>query len=123
MEQFGFFEVDTVDQCRSTGRGDCVSTLNLTGMHTGWVHTLTTRTNARTHIRHAVNHALEVTGIVFDSGSECIDQDMATWAAERAVNVTRSRTCQKKTKRLWCANGTSVDVTTPPHIARPATRQ
>lgn len=65
-------------------------------MHTGWVHTLTTRTNARTHTRHAVNPALEVTGIVFDSGSEFINEDVATWAAERAVNVTRSRTYQEK---------------------------
>lgn len=96
----GFFEVDTVAHCGPTVKGEFVRTLNLTDMHTGWVHTVSIRNNAHIHIRHAVDHALEaipfeVTGMDFDNGSEFINHDMVTWAAERDIYFTRSRPYKK----------------------------
>lgn len=96
----GFFEVDTVAHCGPTMKGEFVRTVNLTDMHTGWVHTVSIRNNAHVHIRFAVDHALdaipfEVTGMDFDNGSEFINHDMVTWAAERDIYFTRSRPYKK----------------------------
>src|SRR5690625_3821517 len=42
----GFFEVDTVAHCGPTGKGEFARTVNLTCVHTGWVHTSSVRNNA-----------------------------------------------------------------------------
>ena len=81
-------------------KGGFVRTVKLTDMHTGWVYTVSIRNNTHTHVRYAVDHALdaipfEVTGMDFDTGSEFIDHDIVTWAAERAINFTRSKLYKK----------------------------
>jgi hypothetical protein len=96
----GFFEVDTVAHCGPSLKGEFVRSLNMTDMFTGWVHTHSIRNNAHIHIRHAVDTAVEmipfeVTGMDFDNGSEFINYDMVSWAAERDIYFTRSRPYKK----------------------------
>ena len=96
----GFLAVDPLAHCGPTRKGEFVRTVNLTDMHTGWVHTVSIRNNVHVHIRFAVDHALdaipfEVTGMDFDNGSEFINHDMVTWAAERDIYFTRSRPYKK----------------------------
>jgi len=86
----GFFEVDTVAHCGPVLKGEFARTLNLTDMHTGWVHPISIRNNAHVHIRAAITAALEgipfeVTGMDFDNGSEFINHDLIGWAAERDI--------------------------------------
>lgn len=54
----GFFEGDTVAHCGPTLRGEFARTLNLTCVHTGWVHTTSVRNNARVHTLGAMNSAV-----------------------------------------------------------------
>jgi len=96
----GFFEVDTVAHCGPVLKGEFARTLNLTDMHTGWVHPISIRNNAHVHIRAAITAALEgipfeVTGMDFDNGSEFINHDLIGWAAERDIYFTRSRPYKK----------------------------
>ncbi|WP_205529077.1 integrase catalytic domain-containing protein [Microbacterium halotolerans] len=96
----GFFEGDTVAHCGPTLKGEFCRTLNLTGMHTGWVFTRSVRNNAHLHILASLGEALEqipfeVTGLDFDNGSEFINHDVIDWAAGRKIFFTRSRPYRK----------------------------
>src|SRR5699024_10644122 len=54
-----FFERDTVAGCGPTLMCEFARSLNLTDMHSGWVHTRAIRNNAHTHIRAVIVTALE----------------------------------------------------------------
>lgn len=67
----GFFEVDTVAHCGPTSKGEFARTVNLTCVHTGWVHTRSIRNNAHVHILGALQAAVDavpfaVSGLDFD---------------------------------------------------------
>src|SRR5699024_11541986 len=96
----GFFEGDTVAHCGPTLKGEFARSLNLTDMHTGWVHTRSIRNNAPGHIHSAMDTALdetpyEVTGADFDNGSEFINHEMIEWADCREIYFTRSQPDKK----------------------------
>ena len=96
----GFFEGDTVAHCGPTLRGEFARTVNLTCVHTGWVHTRSIRNNAHVHVLSVLQEAVEqipfeVVGLDFDNGSEFINHDVINWAADRQIFFTRSRPYHK----------------------------
>lgn len=96
----GFFEGDTVAHCGPTLIGEFARSLNLTDMHTGWVYTRAIRNNARIHMLAALELGFGtipylVTGLDFDNGSEFINHDVLSWAADKEVFFTRGRPYKK----------------------------
>ncbi len=81
-------------------KGEFARTVNLTGVHTGWIFTRTVRNNAHAHILSALTAAVtevpfEVTGLDFDNGSEFLNKAVIAWAGEREIFFTRSRPYKK----------------------------
>lgn len=96
----GFFEVDTVAHCGPTLKGEFARTVNLTCVHTGWVHTRSVRNNAHVHVLGALQTAIEqvpfaVSGPDFDNGSEFLNRAVIQWAAGADIYFTRSRPYKK----------------------------
>ena len=96
----GFFEVDTVAHCGPTSKGEFARTVNLTCVHTGWVHTRSIRNNAHVHILGALQAAVdavpfEVSGLDFDNGSEFLNHQVVNWAGQGGIYFTRSRPYKK----------------------------
>ncbi|WP_235985018.1 transposase family protein [Actinomyces trachealis] len=68
----------------------------MTGMLTGWTFTRSIRNNAETHIKAALDQAVDdipfpITGMDFDNGSELINHGVVKWAADRDIYLTRGR--------------------------------
>jgi hypothetical protein len=96
----GFFEGDTVAHCGPTLKGEFARTVNLTDVHLGWVFTRSVRNNAQVHVLTALKTGVqvipfEVTGLDFDNGSEFLNHDVITWAAQMEIFFTRSRPYKK----------------------------
>jgi hypothetical protein len=96
----GFFEGDTVAHCGPTLKGEFARTVNLTDVHLGWVFTRSVRNNAQVHVLSALKAGVtvipfEVTGLDFDNGSEFLNHDVITWAAQMQIFFTRSRPYKK----------------------------
>jgi hypothetical protein len=96
----GFFEGDTVAHCGPTLKGEFARTVNLTDVHLGWVFTRSVRNNAQVHVLSALKAGVtvipfEVTGLDFDNGSEFLNHDVITWAAQMEIFFTRSRPYKK----------------------------
>ena len=96
----GFFEVDTVAHCGPTLKGEFARTLTLTDVVTGWVQLEAMRNNARKHVRAALDAAVDsipgqVQGLDCDNGSELINHDVVSWAANRDIFFTRARPYRK----------------------------
>ena len=96
----GFFEVDTVAHCGPTLKGEFARTLTLTDVVTGWVQLEAMRNNAHKHIRAALDAAMDsipcqVQGLDCDNGSELVNYDVVSWAADRDIFFTRARPYRK----------------------------
>ena len=96
----GFFEVDTVAHCGPTVKGEFARTLTLTDVVIGWVELETMRNNAHKHIRTALDAAMDnipyqVQGLDCDNGSELVNYDVVSWAAQRDIYFTRARPYRK----------------------------
>lgn len=96
----GFFEVDTVAHCGPTLKGEFARTLTLTDVLLGWVQLEAVRNNAHKHIRVALDAAMDripyqVQGLDCDNGSELINYDVVSWAANRDIFFTRARPYRK----------------------------
>lgn len=96
----GFFEVDTVAHCGPTLKGEFARTLTLTDVVTGWVQLAAMRNNAHKHIRAALDAAMDsipcqVQGLDCDNGSELVNYDVVSWAANRDIFFTRARPYRK----------------------------
>lgn len=96
----GFFEADTVAHCGPTLKGEFARTLTLTDVATGWIHLEAMRNNAHKHIRAALDSAMnsipyQVQGLDCDNGSELINYDVVSWAANRDIFFTRARPYRK----------------------------
>jgi len=96
----GFFEADTVAHCGPTLKGEFARTLTLTDVVTGWVQLEAMRNNAHKHIRAALDAAMasipcQVQGLDCDNGSELVNYDVVSWAANRDIFFTRARPYRK----------------------------
>lgn len=96
----GFFEVDTVAHCGPTLKGEFVRTLTLTDVLIGWIHLEALRNNAHKHIRVALDAAVDgipyqIQGLDCDNGSELVNYDVVSWAANRDIFFTRARPYRK----------------------------
>lgn len=96
----GFFEVDTVAHCGPTLKGEFARSVNFTDVNTGWVFTYAIRNNSFLHMSKALKAAhatipYQVQGLDCDNGSEFINTDVISWAADLGIYFTRSRPYQK----------------------------
>lgn len=96
----GFFEMDTVEHCRPSLKGEFARTLTLTDVNTGWIHLEALRNNARVHMLKALDSAItaipyQVQGLDCDNGSEFINREVINWASSLDVFFTRSRPYKK----------------------------
>ncbi len=71
-------------------KGEFARTVNLTDVHLGWVFTRSVRNNAQVHVLSALKAGVtvipfEVTGLDFDNGSEFLNHDVITWAAQMQI--------------------------------------
>ncbi len=96
----GFFEVDTVAHCGPTLKGEFARTVSFTDVHTGWIHLEVIRNNAAKHILASFDSAWNtipygIAGLDCDNGSEFINHEVLSWAADKNVYFTRSRPYRK----------------------------
>jgi hypothetical protein len=96
----GFFETDTVAHCGPTLKGEFARTLTMTDVAIGWIQLEVMRNNAHKHIRVALDDSMDaipyqVLGLDCDNGSELVNYDVVSWAADRDIFFTRARPYRK----------------------------
>lgn len=101
----GYFEVDTVSHCASSGTGQFLSTLNMTDIVTCWTEPLALLRKGAIDVIAAFDKAavllpFPILGVDSDNGSEFINAAFIEWCKDRNVNQTRSRE-YKKNDQAW----------------------
>ena len=96
----GFTEIDLVSHSGPTASGECIYSLNLTDIHTGWCETRAIMGRgeqgvviALEQIRRALPFVLR--GIDSDNGSEFINHHLYRYCQKRRIQFTRGRPYEK----------------------------
>ena len=95
VHEAGWCEVDTVAHCGPSGKGEFVSSVNLTDVASTWTETRAVLGKGRRHVvaaLEAIRTAMPVAmrGIDSDSGSEFINRQCVAWCQEHGLALTRS---------------------------------
>lgn len=96
----GLAEADTVAHCGPSARGEFAGTLTMVDYATNWTVNVSTRNNAKSNIRKAVDEAIPrfpfaVTCFDSDNGTEFINDELVDWLQQRDIEQTRSRPYRK----------------------------
>lgn len=96
----GLAEADTVAHCGPSARGEFARTLTMVDYATNWTVNVSTRNNAKSNIRKAVDEAIPrfpfaVTCFDSDNGTEFINDELVDWLQQRDIEQTRSRPYRK----------------------------
>lgn len=96
----GLAEADTVAHCGPSARGEFARTLTMVDYATNWTVNVSTRNNAKSNIRKAVDEAIPrfpfaVTCFDSDNGTEFINDELVDWLQQRDIEQTRSRPYKK----------------------------
>jgi len=92
----GFVEADLVLHCGATLRGECVHTLTVTDVFTGWTENMALKNGAHRWVIEAMTVIeaglpFPLVGLDTDNGDEFINYALINWAGERDLFFTRSR--------------------------------
>ena len=96
----GLVEADTVAHCGPSARGEFARTLTMVDYATNWTVNVSTRNNAKSNIRKAVDEAIPrfpfpVTCFDSDNGTEFINDELVDWLQQKDIEQTRSRPYKK----------------------------
>jgi hypothetical protein len=95
-DESGFVEIDCVAHCGGSGRGEFLSTLDMTDVKSGWIGLRAMRNKARVHTVSAIEYLSKtfpfpIRGIDSDNGSEFINDHILAYCKEKGLIFTRGR--------------------------------
>ena len=92
----GFFEMDLVAHCGWSGAGQCLYTLSMVDVATGWVAWAGLRDKRSETVFHALQRIraelpFRILGLDSDNGTEFINRALLDYCSEQGITFTRSR--------------------------------
>jgi hypothetical protein len=101
----GFFEIDTVSHSSSNPNGPFLDSLNMTDIATCWTVPFALRSKSALEVIRAIEKSrrhipFPILGLDFDNGSEFLNEALISWADDRQITYTRSRS-YKKNDQAW----------------------
>jgi hypothetical protein len=96
----GFFEADLVSHNGGNLQGQCVHTLTLTDIASGWTETLSVISKKEEEVLAAIKKArrllpMELLGLDTDNGGEFLNHALVSYCHTQSVTFTRSREYKK----------------------------
>jgi integrase-like protein len=97
----GFQEVDLVAHCGGRLEGDCLYTITLTDVATGWTECLPLLNRGREAVLAALQRArvlfpFPILGLDTDNGGEFINEEVAAYCVREQITFTRGRPYEKR---------------------------
>lgn len=89
----GLFDCETIEHCGTTRSDDCINTLHLTCVHTGWVFTHSIERNSRAHVLSGLQTATSpetgvpfaVSALAMRNASQPVIDAISEWTDENGI--------------------------------------